>query len=80
MHDFLHFTVFVIVSFHQQLSHGRANIVLYIYHAQIHPAEMCHRIYITETYITDQKRQYQKCILLEPDSQIITLKTFCMCI
>lgn len=78
MHDFLHFTVFVTVSLHQQLSHGRVNIVLYIYHVQIHPAEMCHRIYVTAAYITTQKRQYQKrqCILLKPDCQITTYKNF----
>ena len=47
MYDFLHFTVFVTESFPQQPSHSTSNIVLYIHHVQIHPAEMCHGIHVT---------------------------------
>lgn len=50
MYDILHFTVFVTVSFPQQLDHGTVNIVLYIYHVQTHPAETCHGIYVTAAY------------------------------
>lgn len=83
MYDFLHFTVFVTESFPQQLSHGTANIILYIvylYHVEIHPAEMCHRIYLTAAYNYHPKKAIWQCILLEPGSQKITFKTLFVCV
>lgn len=80
MYDFLHFTVFVIESFPQQLSHGTANIVLFIYHVQIHPAEMCHGIYVIAASNYHSKKAIWQCVLLESGSQKITFKTLFVCV
>lgn len=75
MYDFLHFTVFVTESFPQQLSHGTANIVLYIYYALIHPAEMCHRIYVTAVYNYHSKKSNMTMYLIGTKFSKITFKT-----
>lgn len=81
MYDFLHFTVFVTASFPQQLDHGTVNIVLYIYHVQIHPAEMCHGTYVTAAYkYHSKKKTTWQHISLEPGCQKITFKTLFICV